>query len=126
MLKFSAMLRCYASWWRQVTDFLRSIPLQDVCLAIDDNFHLWDSGYVSIPYDFDVKTVVKEVTRLLAPVSAVPSTSSTNKAPAGEKVRAVHHLTCDYSLSCLVVRMYIWWSSAVSTRCVVGATSLRL
>ena len=62
--------------------------MQDVCLAIDDNFHLWDSGYVSIPYDFDVKTVVKEVTRLLAPVSSVPSPSTPNDAPAAEKVCA--------------------------------------
>lgn len=66
--------------------------VQDVCLAIDDNFHLWDSGYVSIPYDFDVQTVVKEVTRLLAPVTSIPSANSTNKAPASEKVCAAVHL----------------------------------
>jgi hypothetical protein len=47
------------------------IDLQGVCLAIDDNYHLWDSGYVSIPFDFDLDTMTSEVTKLLAPTTDV-------------------------------------------------------
>ena len=56
------------------------IDLRGVCLAIDDNYHLWDSGYVSIPYDFDIDSMAGEVTKLLAPAADVPAES----APAAE------------------------------------------
>eukprot|EP00892_Ulva_mutabilis_P000125 jgi/Ulvmu1/10112/UM006_0062.1 len=48
------------------------IDLRGVCLAIDDNYHLWDSGYVSIPYNFDIDSMAGEVTKLLAPAADMP------------------------------------------------------
>lgn len=52
------------------------IDLRGVCLAIDDNYHLWDSGYVSIPYDFDIDSMAGEVTKLLLPVADAPGSEA--------------------------------------------------
>lgn len=58
------------------------IDLRGVCLAIDDNYHLWDSGYVSIPYDFDIDSMAGEVTKLLAPVADMPESPGITEAEA--------------------------------------------
>ena len=50
-----------------------NLDLSGVCLAIDDNYHLWDSGYVSIPVNFDLSTMATEVTKLLAPAGPLAS-----------------------------------------------------
>jgi hypothetical protein len=66
-----------------------SVDLEGVCLAIDDNYHLWDSGYVSIPYNFDIKTVASEVTKLLMPASdASAPESPAAAAPARDAATA--------------------------------------
>jgi hypothetical protein len=81
--------------------------VQDVSLAIDDNFHLWDSGYISIPYDFDVKTVAKEVTRLLAPVTTVPApnvpATSHGSSPASHEEVCPSLPAPEVHLACCVV-----------------------
>jgi hypothetical protein len=65
-----------------------------VCLAIDDNYHLWDSGYVSIPCDFDLDALPGEVKRLLCPAEvsgaaeAAAGAPAAVEAPAGERAAA--------------------------------------
>jgi hypothetical protein len=66
-----------------------SVSLKGVCLAIDDNYHLWDSGYVSIPYDFDITTIASEVTKLLAPVSEASVSQPAAATQPSQEVAAV-------------------------------------
>lgn len=43
----------------------KSLDLTNVSLAIDDRYDVWDSGLISIPYDFQVKDIQPKLKALL-------------------------------------------------------------
>ena len=45
-------------------------------IAIDDCYELWESGFISIPYNFDLKDLQPQLQRLLGTASSASSTSA--------------------------------------------------
>mmetsp|Transcript_13528 Transcript_13528/g.34022 ORF Transcript_13528/g.34022 Transcript_13528/m.34022 type:complete len:545 (-) Transcript_13528:163-1797(-) len=46
-------------------DIARHVDLKGVSLAIDDCYELWESGFISIPYDFEVETLCANLQKSL-------------------------------------------------------------
>ena len=49
----------------EVGERLAGLDLSDVEIAIDDRFDVWDSGIISVPYDFHVGEVEDRIRGLL-------------------------------------------------------------
>ena len=45
-------------------------------IAIDDCYELWESGFISIPHNFQVKDLRPELRKLLSPSTTTPSTAA--------------------------------------------------
>ncbi|KAK9901712.1 hypothetical protein WJX75_009812 [Coccomyxa subellipsoidea] len=55
-------------------DVLRGVvDLSGASIAIDDCYELWESGFISIPHNFQVKDLRPELRKLLSPSNASPS-----------------------------------------------------
>lgn len=48
----------------------QSVDLTGASIAIDDCYELWESGFISIPYDFEVSELQPQLQKLLAAGSA--------------------------------------------------------
>lgn len=69
------------------------IDLSNVNLAIDDCYQMWESGFISIPYDFQLKDLRPQLQKML--VTSVNDTVNANVTEAfGEHPR-------DVSSSCI-------------------------
>ena len=69
--------------WGETDELSRS--LVTVCsgasIAIDDCYELWESGFISIPHNFQVKDLRPELRKLLSPSNASPSGASDSLQP---------------------------------------------
>ena len=64
----------------------QSVDLTGASIAIDDCYELWESGFISIPYDFDVSELQPQLQKLLAAGSArAAAEDSAAPAAAGEE-----------------------------------------
>jgi hypothetical protein len=79
-----------------------SINLSDVSLAIDDRYDVWDSGIISIPYDFTVSEFEPKLKALLSSESRY-NTSSEISALPGSRIRK----SCGLSLSSRNVSRFV-------------------
>ena len=59
---------------------LRDPACAGVCLAIDDCYEVWESGVLSVPYDFEVKELQPQLRRLLAASSSVGVVTTTTSS----------------------------------------------
>lgn len=67
----------------------QSVDLAGASIAIDDCYELWESGFISIPYDFDISELQPQLQKLLAAGSARAAAAEEGAATAaaGEEVQ---------------------------------------
>lgn len=66
-----------------------SLDLSGVSLAIDDCYDVWDSGFVSIPFDFALADLKPQLLALLAPPAADASNGASRNGAAKVQASAI-------------------------------------
>ncbi len=59
------------------------IDLRGCCLALDDCYEVWDSGFISIPYDFSIHELPEKMKMLKAGQKPPPGAPSTGMSSDG-------------------------------------------
>lgn len=52
---------------------LQHVELKGIFLAIDDCYELWESGFISIPYNFEIETLCEKLKEALPPQKKAPN-----------------------------------------------------
>lgn len=75
----------FRSWTPALPSQLPLLLCAGASIAIDDCYELWESGFISIPYNFNLKDLQPQLQRLLGTASSASSTSvSTSSSSSTE------------------------------------------
>ena len=74
------------AWTQALPSLLPLLLCAGASIAIDDCYELWESGFISIPYNFDLKDLQPQLQRLLGTASSASSTSGSASSSSGTEL----------------------------------------